>query len=112
MTDFGRIIARLAARPSRVADGPPGLDFRPLREYKRVLNAHAEISDGVLDLRVSEQDLHGPEVPGGPVNHCRLRAPKGVRPIFSASQADGGDPLIDEAHILQRAQMAHVIDPA
>ena len=104
MTDFGPIVARLAVRPSRVADGPPGLDFRPLREYKRVLNAHAEISDGVLDLSVSEQDLYGPEVPGDPVNHCRLRAPKGVRPIFSASQADGGDPLIDEARILPRAR--------
>lgn len=47
-----------------MADGPPGLDFRPLREYQRVFDVHAEVRDGVFDLGVPEQNLDGPDVAG------------------------------------------------
>ncbi len=33
-----------------MADGPPGSNFRRLREYERVLDVHAKVPDGVFNL--------------------------------------------------------------
>jgi len=63
-------------RPISVTDEPPRLDFCFLRKEKSVFNIHAEIPDGILDLRVSKQDLDCPQIPGGSVNHRRFRSPK------------------------------------
>ena len=40
---------------------PPSL--RALREEERVRDVNAQITDGALDLRVAQQDLHGAQVP-------------------------------------------------
>lgn len=46
-----------------------GSDLGSLSKYERVLHIDAEISDGVLDLRVAEQDLDGAQVTRRPIDH-------------------------------------------
>ena len=48
------------------------IDF--LGDLDRIIDLDAEISNGALDLRMSEQKLHGSEVACPPVNQHSLRA--------------------------------------
>ena len=48
------------------------IDF--LGDLDRIIDLDAEISNGALDLRMSEQKLYGSEVAGPPVNQHSLRA--------------------------------------
>ena len=50
------------------------LDIDFLGDFDCIIDLDAEISNGALDLRMSEQKLHGSEVPGPAVNQHSLRA--------------------------------------
>ena len=47
----------------------PGSDFGPFSQDEGIFDVHAEVPDSVLDLRVAQQDLDRPKVPGGLVDH-------------------------------------------
>lgn len=57
-------------------DRPLPSDFSSLRQQQCVFDVDAEIADGVLDLRVAEQDLNCTNVTRGAVNHRCFRPPK------------------------------------
>ena len=44
--------------------------------FKCIVNLDAEISDGTLDLGVSQQQLNCTQISGALVNHCRLGSPQ------------------------------------
>jgi hypothetical protein len=90
----------------------PGLDFGPFCEHQGILDVDAEVPDGVFDLRVSQQDLDRPQVPGGLVDHRRFRAPKRVRPVLGTTESYRVDPLIHEPSILPCAKVPRVVDAA
>jgi hypothetical protein len=50
------------------------LDVRLLRHHQRIINFHAEVSHGALDLRVTEQELDCAQVLRALVDQRRLRA--------------------------------------
>jgi hypothetical protein len=52
------------------------LDFSSLGEEQSILDIHAEVSDSVFDLRVSEQDLDRTDVSCRPVDQRRLCSPE------------------------------------
>ena len=56
----------------RYLDEFSDIDF--LGDLDRIIDLDAEISNGALDLRMSEQKLHGSEVACPPVNQHSLRA--------------------------------------
>ena len=61
---------------------PPTSDVDTLSDAQGVLEFHAEIAHGAVDLRVTEQKLHGPKVPGLPVDQRRLGPAQGVGDWF------------------------------
>jgi hypothetical protein len=65
-----------------------------------IINLDAEISDGALDLGVTEQDLHRPKIAGAPVNKRCLSSPKRMGPKEVWIQPDVGNPLRNEPSIL------------
>jgi len=52
----------------------PWSDLSALREQQSVFYIDTQISDGIFDLGVAQQDLHSPQVPGRLVDHRRLRS--------------------------------------
>jgi hypothetical protein len=44
------------------------------RYGKGIINLDAEVPDGAFDLGVPEQELHGAQIAGTPVNQGRLTA--------------------------------------
>lgn len=50
------------------------LDFDALRQSQRVFDVDAKISNRILNLGVTEQNLHGTQIPSGLVNDRRLRS--------------------------------------
>jgi hypothetical protein len=51
-------------------------DFDFLREFERIVDLDSEITNGTLDLGVTEQQLHGAQVAGSPVDDHRLGPPQ------------------------------------
>ena len=49
-------------------------DIDPLRDLDGVIDLDAEVANGALDLRMSEQKLYGSEVPCAPVDQHSFRA--------------------------------------
>ena len=52
----------LVRAPRWTRSKSPPVRFRWLRE--RILDVNAEVAHGALNIRMSEQDLHGPQVAG------------------------------------------------
>lgn len=75
-------ILRVKAAIRGSADGRPTSDFRPLCQQQSVLHVDTKISDRVLNLGVTEQDLDGADVASRLVDHGRLRATERVSAKF------------------------------
>lgn len=73
---------RVKAAIRATSDGRPTSDFRPLCQQQSVLHVDTKISDRVLDLGVTEQDLDGADVARRLLDHGRLRATERVSAIF------------------------------
>src|SRR5688572_876008 len=84
----------------------------PLRQSQSVVHIDAKVSNGVLDVGVPEQDLHGPQVSGRFVNERRLCSPHRMRAIFAAIQANRRDPFVNKPSVLPGTEVAHVVDAA
>ena len=46
-----------------------------LGDLQRVIDLDPEVPDRALKFAVAEEELDGPEIPGPPVDQCRLGAP-------------------------------------
>jgi hypothetical protein len=90
----------------------PVSDVGVLGERKCVFNVDTQVSDRVLDLRVTKQNLHSAQVSSRLVNHRGLGPAQRVRSILGAAKADGGDPLVDQAGVLPRAHVVRSINAA
>lgn len=108
----GRISAIKVDNSIVPADSRSNSDFCSLRQEQCVLHVDTKISDRVLNLGVTEQDLDGADVARRLVDHGRLRASERVSAIFLLAEADRGHPLVDQASILPCAHVVRVIDPA
>ena len=73
-TAFGPFL--LKARGQSMSALPFISDVNLFRNLKGIINLDAEISDGTLDLGVSQQQLNCTQISGALVNHCRLGSPQ------------------------------------
>jgi hypothetical protein len=74
----------------------------------RFIHLDAEISDRALDLRVTEQELNGPQVAGASVDQRRFGPRERVCAEQLGVQSDAGDPSGDKPCILARRHaLAH-----
>ncbi len=64
-----------------------------LGNCKRVIDLDTEISDGALDLRVTQQQLNSAKVPGPTIDQRGLCPPDRMRTEHGRLRADAGDPL-------------------
>ena len=90
---------------------PVSLDLGGFGESERILDINAEVPHGALNLRMSEQDLHGPQVAGLLVDHRGLGSAERVRPVILPTPSDSGDPFVHE-RAYWRVLMSDAIDPA
>jgi hypothetical protein len=64
-----------------VWSAPPGSsDVNLLRYCDGVVDLYAEVSDGALDLRVPQQELHRPQIACAPIDQGRFRASERMCP--------------------------------
>ena len=88
------------------------LYLRAFSKRERILDIDAQVSNGSLDFRVAEQNLHGTQVARLLVDDRGLGSSQRMRPVVLRTQSDPGHPLINEPSILPGANMIGVIDPA
>jgi len=77
-----------------------------------VFDVGAYVANRVLDLGMAEKDLNRSRVPRCLVDDRGLGSTERMCPVFTDSQADRFDPLIDQRRILPRAWMTSLIDAA
>jgi hypothetical protein len=67
----------------------PGIsDIHLLGDRQGIVDLDAEVADRALDLRVTEEQLHGAEVAGAAINQGSLSPPQGVSAEDSRVQSD------------------------
>ena len=87
-------------------------DFSSFCQHQGIFHVDPEITDRILDLCVTEQDLNSSDVARGTVDHRGFRPTQRVGAVLRFSQTDGGHPLVNQAGILTCAHMVMVIDAA
>ena len=93
----------------RVWVEPVPSDFGPLGQLQGVFDINAKIADSALDLGMTEQDLHRAQVARRLVDDRGFGASKGVSTVILGLEADADDPLANEAGILPRAHVPHIV---
>ena len=83
---------------------PSWSDFSAFSEAERVFDVHAQIAYGVLDLRVTQQDLHGTEVARRFVDDGRFGSAERMRAVLLPTKAHADHPLVDKPGVLPRAE--------
>jgi hypothetical protein len=76
-SETSKMGARSRTRPRKNLAGPQSTrrsDFGRLGQSQRIIDINAKVSNRVLYLGVSKQDLNGSKVTGRLVNECRLGA--------------------------------------
>lgn len=99
-------------RPSSAAKWPLQLQISVRSASKSTFYVDAQVSHGVLDLGVTEQDLDGSEVAGRLVDHRCLRASQWMGTILRSPQADRVNPFVNQSRVLPRAQVSRAIHAA
>ena len=97
-------------RARQLCPGTSDVDF--LSDLDGVVNLDAEVADGALDLGVPEQQLHGAQVAGSPIDQRGLGPAQGVRSELEGIEPDAGNPLTDQAGVLPGGQAAINSAPA
>jgi hypothetical protein len=83
-----------SARAKQIASAlPPKSDVYLFCYRQGIVDFDAEITDGTLDFRVPQKELHGPQVACSTIDQCRLRPAKGMRPEQMRVQSDVSDPV-------------------
>ena len=83
-----------------------------LGEIECVFDVHPKIAHCALDLGMTEEQLHRPQVAGGFVDDRCLGPPERVRALVLAPQPDRSHPLVDKPGILSSADVVRVIGAA
>jgi hypothetical protein len=96
---------RMGLRPWGSQDRRLSLKFNSLRDAERVINLDPEITHGALQLRVTKQQLHCPQIAGLLVNLFRLRSAQRVRAVCRAIEPGAVRPSVDDAGVLPRRQV-------
>jgi len=81
-----------------------------LRQFQRILYVDPEVTDRVLDLGVSKQNLDRAKIASRLVNHCSLRASKRMSSVVLTPQPNGRHPLVNQPGILWSAEVIGVVD--
>jgi len=79
-------------------------DVDLLRDLDRVIDLDAEIPDGRLDFRMTEQELYRTKISCSAVDQHRLRPTKRVRAELRRVKTDAGHPLLHEPSVLPCGQ--------
>ena len=87
-------------------------NFRALSKSDRIINVDAEVANGIVDVRMTQQDLHRAKVSGCLVDERSLRSAHRMRAVFRHDEANCTDPLIDQSGILTGAEVTHIVDAA
>ena len=87
-------------------------DLGSLSQLQSVLNIHAKVSDGAVDLSMAEKDLNGTKVTGCLVDDGGFRAPERMRSVILRRKTDTDYPLVHKAGVLPSAHVGHVVVPA
>ena len=82
--------------PTTSANWGITLDVDFLRNLDRIIDLDTAIAHGAFDLGMPEQELHGSEVTGAPVDKDSLRPAQGERAELSRIEPDAGNPLLYE----------------
>ena len=80
-------------------------DFRLLGDLEGVIDLDAEVPHGRLELGVSQEQLHGAQVLGAPVDQRRFGSTHRVRAVIGAVQPQFVDPVPENPGVLSSAQM-------
>ncbi len=88
------------------------LHLRAFSKGERILDVDAQIANRALDLRMTEQNLHGAQVTRLLVDDRRLGSAERMGAVVLRAQSDPGHPFINEPGVLPGADVVHVINPA
>lgn len=98
--------ATYAARPR----GRSELDL--LRQRQGIVDFDPEVTDGALNLRMSEKQLNRPQITCLTVDLRRLGAAQRVRAIGAAVHSRARDPAMHDACVLARRKVRLILNPA
>jgi hypothetical protein len=90
----------------------PASDFRLLGDLESIIDFDAEVPYRRFQLGVSEEQLHGAEVLGAPIDQRRLRPAHGVRAIVGAVQSQVLNPVLEDPCVLPGSEMRRIVEPA
>jgi hypothetical protein len=97
---------RLLTAGERPSEQPPTglsrLHFGLLSHFKRVVDFDAEVSHRALELGMSEQQLHGPEVLRPPIDQRRFGAAQRMGAVRGRVQSDLVHPAANDPGALTR----------
>ena len=80
-------------------------DFRLLGDLKGVIYLDAKILHGRFQLGVSQEQLHGTQVFGAPIDQRRLGPSHRVGPVVGAVQTEFIDPVAEYPCVLPRTEV-------
>jgi hypothetical protein len=92
--------ARKRPHGSRPCGRRDDLDLRLLRDLQRVIHLNAEVSHSAFKLRVSQQELNGPQVLCALVDQGRFRTPHRVRTVGGWIKTGRRYPMLDDPRVL------------
>ena len=72
---------------------PPKSDVDLFCYREGVIDLDAEISNGALDLNMSQKELYGSQLAGSAIDQGRLGPAKGMRPEQVRVRSDVSDPM-------------------
>ena len=75
---------------------PEFSDFGPFRQRQSIIDIYADISDGMLDVGMTEQDLNCPQISGRLLDQRGFCPAQRVRSIVSRIETDRCDPFVDD----------------
>ena len=87
------------------------LDLGLLRDLKCVVDLDPEIPDGALQLRVTKQQLDGPDVLDPLVDQRRLRSAQRVCAVPGLVQTNTAGPALHNSAVLAYGQVAFLPSP-
>ena len=105
-------LARAGGAGAGAATGLQLSNLGLLGDLERVVDLNPQISHRRLQLRVPEQELHGPEVLGALVDQRRLGAPHRMRAVVGGVEAQLPDPAAEDARVLPCAEVRRSVLPA
>jgi hypothetical protein len=106
-----RLLRPVSARGCRAPTGP-SLHLRLLRYFESIVAFDAQVSDGTLKFRMTEQQLHYSQVFGPSIDQRRFGAVHRMSTVGARIKADLPNPAVNDSRILSRGQVRRPVDAA